>query len=222
MSPRVLAICSSTLLVLQFGKQFLHFFGAAVDFAFERAPLHGLADGGADGGEVERLVDVIARAQPQRLSDRVRRLKRRHHDRLDVRVHIFETFQNFDARHAGHANVQHGHVNGMFLRQLNRRWPVLGHQHVVFVLENDPQRLPRTILIVHHQQRAAAFAQRRAVTLNRIAFGNQWFSGQSHVWKSTFLYNSGKDVEWRYFTPILLSLKNKPTAHAAFPMPARL
>src|ERR1019366_8751733 len=208
------------LLVLQFGKQFLHFFGVAVNFTFERAPLHRLADGGADGGKVERLVDVIARAQPQCLTNRVRRFKRRHHDHLDARVHVFEAFQNFDARHAGHANVQHRHVNEMLLRQINRRWSVLGHQHIVFVLENNPQRLSRPVLVVHNQQRAAAFAKRRAVALNGIALGNQWFNGQSHVWKSTFLFNSSKDVERRYCTPIFFALKNKPTAHAAFPMPA--
>ena len=73
-------------LFLQFVQQLLDFFRAAVDFAFEHPALHRLADGGAHRRDVERLVDVVARAEPQRLADRVRRLKRRHHDRLDVRL----------------------------------------------------------------------------------------------------------------------------------------
>ena len=101
-------------LVLQFGEELLDFFRAAVDFAFQRAPLHRLADRGANGRDVKRLVDVIARAQPQGLADRVRGFKRRDHDRLDVGIHVFEAFENLDARHAGHADVQHRHVNRIF------------------------------------------------------------------------------------------------------------
>ena len=37
------------LLVLQFVEQFLELFGVGVDFALERAPLHGAGDGGAHG-----------------------------------------------------------------------------------------------------------------------------------------------------------------------------
>ncbi|MEI9864264.1 MAG: hypothetical protein WDN00_06860 [Limisphaerales bacterium] len=71
---------------LQVGKQLLHFFCAAVHFAFHRATLHRLTDGGADGREIKRLVDVVARPQLQRLPDCVCGLKGRHHDHLDVRL----------------------------------------------------------------------------------------------------------------------------------------
>ena len=143
-------------LVLQFRQQFLDFFRAAVNFAFQHPALHGLGDGGSNGCDVEWLVDVVTRAQSQRLPDGVRRLECRHHDRLDFRVHKFEAFQNFDARHARHADVQHRHVNRMFLRQLNRRRPVLGHQQIVFILENNAQRLARAVLVVHNQQQTAS------------------------------------------------------------------
>ena len=84
-------------LVLQFGQELLDFFRAAVNFAFQRAPLHCLADRGANDGDVKRFVDVVARAQPQGLADRVRGFERRDHDRLDVGIHVFEAFEHFDA-----------------------------------------------------------------------------------------------------------------------------
>ena len=112
--------------------------------------------GGAHGGDVKRLVDVIAGAQPQRLADGVRGFERRHHHRLDVGIHVFQAFEHFDAGHAGHADVQHRHVNFVFLRQFDRRRPVLGHQQIIIVLENDAQRLARPLLVIHNQQRALA------------------------------------------------------------------
>jgi len=54
-------------LVLQFRQKFVDFFGAAVNFTFQHPPLHRGVDGAANGGDVERFVDVIRRAQPQRL-----------------------------------------------------------------------------------------------------------------------------------------------------------
>ncbi len=161
MSPRVLAICSSTRWFCSSASSSWTFSALLWISLSEHPALHRLADGAADGGDVERLVDVVARAQPQRLPDRVRRLKRRDHDRLDVRPHEPQPLQHFDARHARHADVQDRHVNVVLLRQFNRRRPVLGHQQIVIVLENHPQRHPRPFLVVHDQQRAAPFGRCR-------------------------------------------------------------
>ena len=159
-----------------------------MDFAFEDAALHRLADGGAHRRNVKRLVDVITGAEPERLPDGVGRLERRHHDRLHFGLHVFQALQNLDARHAGHADVQHRHVNVMFLRQLNRRRAVLGHEQVVVVLENYPQRLARAVFVVHNQQRAALFGGRGRLTEigHRDGGFRQWVCSQGHVGQSGF------------------------------------
>ena len=112
------------MLVLQFGQQLLDFLRAAVDFALERAALHRLAHGGAHRREVERLVDVIAGAQAQRFPDRVGRLKRRHHDRLHVRLHILEivfVLENHPQRLARPVLVIHDQQGAPAFRHRRRR-----------------------------------------------------------------------------------------------------
>ena len=105
---------------------------------------------------VKRLVDVVAGPQPQRLPHGVGGLEGGHHDHLDVGIDVFEPFEHLDARHARHANIQNGHINLVVLGQLDGGGAVGGHQHLVFVLEDDPQRLPRTFLVIHDQERALA------------------------------------------------------------------
>ena len=127
------------LLALELAQQLLQLVGVGVDFAFEAAPLHGVGHGGAHGGNVERLVDVIARPQPQRLPHGVRGLESGHHHRLDARVHKLQPLQHFDAGHARHANVQHRHVDPVLLGQFDRRGAVAGQQDIIFILKDDPQ-----------------------------------------------------------------------------------
>ena len=79
-------------LILQFGQQLVDFFGAIVDFAFEHAALHRLTNSVADSADVPRLVEVVARAQTQRLPHGIRRLKRRNHYCLYVWTHKPEPF----------------------------------------------------------------------------------------------------------------------------------
>ena len=140
------------VVALQFGQELLELFGVAADFALQRAPMHRVGHGRPHRGDVERLVDVIAGAQPQGLPHRVGGLEGRHHDDLDAGIHVLETFQQFDPRHARHADIQDGHINLVALGQLDGRGAVGSHPHLVFVLENDAQRLPRPFLVVHHQE----------------------------------------------------------------------
>ena len=114
--------------------------------------MHRAGHGRPHGGEVEGLVDVVAGAQPQGLAHGLGGLEGRHHDDLDAGVDGLEPFQQFDSRHARHADVQHGHIDFMELGQLEGEGAVRGHPHFVFVPENEAQRLPRPFLVVHHEQ----------------------------------------------------------------------
>ena len=116
----------------------LEFFGVGVDFAFQRVPLHGVRDGGAHGGNIERLIDVVAGAQAQRLAHGIGRLEGGHHHHLDAGINVFQAFEGFDPGHARHANVQHGGINPVCLGQFDCRRAIAGHQDMVIILENDP------------------------------------------------------------------------------------
>ena len=65
------------------------------------------------------------------------------------------------------ANVQHRDVNLVLLGQFDRGGAVAGHEDVVIVLENDPERLARPVFVIHNQQRAFAPGLRRRLRQRR-------------------------------------------------------
>ncbi len=140
------------VVALELGQELLEPFGVAADFALQGAAMHRVGHGRPHCRDVERLVDVIAGAEPQGLAHGFAGLEGRHHDDLDAGVHGLETFQQFDSRHAGHADIQDGDIDFVVLGQLDGGGPVGSHPHFVLVLENDVQRLPRPFLVVHHQE----------------------------------------------------------------------
>jgi len=92
-----------------------------------------------------------------------------------------------------------------------------------FILENHAQRLPRPVLVVHNQQRAAAFAKTLCCPPQRcLLLAINGSVVQSHVRKPAFLSNSSKNIEC-ITHPEILGLKNKasdsmsqPALFAAF------
>jgi hypothetical protein len=139
-------------LVVQFGLQGLEFFVVVEDFVRERVPLHGRGDRLANGGDVKRLVQIIARAQAQRPADGVHRFVSRQHDDFHRRLEGLELFQDFRPGHPGHTDVHHGGVDLVLFGQFQRARPVGGDEQVVIFLENDAQGLPRPFLIIHDQE----------------------------------------------------------------------
>ena len=106
----------------------------------------------AHRGEVKGLVDVVARAEPQRLPHRLGRFKRCHHHGLDARVEIAKAFENFNAGHARHANIKNSDIDSVILRDLDGRRPIFRHEYVKLVAEDDPQRHSRPLLIIDDQE----------------------------------------------------------------------
>ncbi len=102
-------------LFLQLDEQFLEFFCVGVDFAFEGASLHCRRHRSPHGGQIEWLVYVIAGTQAKGLAYGVGGLESSHHHYFDGRVHVFQSFQDIDAGHARHANIQHGDINSIIL-----------------------------------------------------------------------------------------------------------
>ena len=124
------------------------------DFLAEGTPFHRAGDGLAHGGNIKRLVEIIAGAEAQSQAERVHRFVSGEHDDFDARVHGLEMFEQFDAGHADHADVRDGDVNLVLLGQLDGAAAVVGHEQIVFILEDDAQRLPRPLLIIDDEKRA--------------------------------------------------------------------
>ena len=145
------------LLVVEFFLEFVQLLVVGVDLLGNQVAFHRVGNGGAHGGNVERLGQIIARSQPQRLPSRFNRLVGSQHDDLDRRIYFLELAQQFDSRHPGHADVQHRRVHGMLLHQFDGFVAVVRQQDVVVVLEDDAERLPRALFVVHDQQRTFWF-----------------------------------------------------------------
>ena len=140
------------LLVVQLLLEFVQFLVVGVDLLGNQVAFHRVGNRGAHGGNVERLGQIIARSQPQRLPRRFNRLVGRQHDDLDGRIYSLELAQQFDSRHPGHADVQHRNINSVVLRQIDRGWTVVSHKDLIVLFENHAHGLPWPLLIIHDQQ----------------------------------------------------------------------
>ena len=118
----------------------------------EDVPVHRIGNGRPHGGYVKGLGQIVTRPQAQRLAGCLYRLVSRQHDHLDGRINFLELAQQFDPRHPRHANVQHRRVHGMLPDQFDGLAAIVGQQDGVVVLEDDPQGLAGTLLVVHNQQ----------------------------------------------------------------------
>jgi len=77
----------------------------------------------------------------------------REHDGLDGRIEFLELLQQFNAGHAGHEDIQHGDMDFIFADALEGGDAIARKKDVVFVLEDNFQRLPRAVLVINDQQR---------------------------------------------------------------------
>ncbi len=120
--------------------------------AFPRGP----ADRRAHRGNIEGLVQVIARAEAKGAPRCLHSLVGREHHDLNVRVEVFEGAEEIDAGHALHQNIEDRDIDRMFHRDGDPVFAVAGDEHFIVILKNDPERLPRSLFVVHDQQRRLA------------------------------------------------------------------
>ena len=114
-----------------------------------------------DFGQLARLGDVVERAQANGLDGRFHAGVAGHDDRFGVRRNLLEMLEHFDARHARHAQIEDGRVEGALLERLERRPAVRADDDLV------PQ--PRQLrahellerLLVVGEQDAQALMRRR-------------------------------------------------------------
>ena len=102
--------------------------------------------------DVERLAQVVARAETHRFDGGVGRRERRDHDAEDVLIDLLRGAQHVDAAQIGHLDVRDQQIDRLALEQIDRRAAVVGEQHfVAFAPQHDREELPHRPLIVHDE-----------------------------------------------------------------------
>ena len=119
--------------------------------------------------DVERLAQVVARAQPHRLDGRVRGGKGGDHDAEDVLIDALRGAKHVHAAQVGHLDVRDQQVDRLPLDQGDRLAAVLGEEHVVALpLQDDRQQLAHRPLVVGDEDARSAALGR---DLRRLGIG---------------------------------------------------
>ncbi len=88
-------------------------------FDFEPAHMHGSQDRGHDDGKLERLEDIVERAELHGINRGLHRALTGHNDSDDVRIDLQRLAQELDAVHFGHHQVAQEQVEVAFAKLLD-------------------------------------------------------------------------------------------------------
>ena len=125
-----------------------HLVAQAHDFLFERAALEELAHLDAQRVDLEGLGHEVGGAELHRLDGGRDGARRREHQHRRRVVALGQLAQEVDAGATGHHEIEQHGVGGTLVEQRKSRVDVARGRHVELVLEQHPQRLADTGLIV--------------------------------------------------------------------------
>ena len=100
---------------------------------------------------VEGLGQVVEGAQLHRVDGGADGLDRGDQDHLDAVVHGFDALEHFDAVHLGKADVEKHEVHRAGAEPVERLLAVGGLEQVVLVLQDEPERLADSGIVIHDQ-----------------------------------------------------------------------
>jgi hypothetical protein len=100
---------------------------------------------------VERLADVIIRAQPERFLRGLQRAKPSQHDHRDVRIDLADAPQTINAARAGHADISDDGIRMFFLEKLDAGLDTIGGVDLIVRLQEHPQAFARTHFVIDDQ-----------------------------------------------------------------------
>jgi len=102
--------------------------------------------------QVRRLLDIVGRAETQRLQHRLLRAVRRHHDDAEGGVQALRLAQQIDAGDLRHPDVGDDQVEASFSQRVERRPAVIRGRYVISLTAKcEGQHLPHRRLIVHDE-----------------------------------------------------------------------
>src|SRR5262249_24998896 len=91
--------------------------------------------------DLERLRQVIDRAQLHRLHRGARRIDAGDHDDLEIALQRAQTTKELQAADAGHQDVEKNEVDATVPEQFQRCSAILRLEHVVFALQREAEEL---------------------------------------------------------------------------------
>ena len=105
-----------------------------------------------EAAEVDRLLDVVGRAELDRLDRVLHGRVPAHEHELDVRVAVLQVAQQLEPAHPGHADVGQDHVNGLLVERRQRRIRAVRDLHLEALLgEKDLEDLPDVRIVLHDE-----------------------------------------------------------------------
>ncbi len=118
--------------------------------------------------DVERLVDVVVGAHPERLDRRLGRGEGGDHDAGEIRVHPLRRAQHVEPGHVGHVDVRDQQIDRPALELVEGLPPVLGHHHLVaLAAEDDGEQLAHRPLVVDDEDAARCVRRPAALSPDR-------------------------------------------------------
>ena len=100
---------------------------------------------------VERLIDVITGAEPQRFLCGFESAETGEHDDGKMWINFTDSSQTFDAGGTRHADVHHDGIGLFLLQEFNAGIDAIGRMHILIWLEQHAQALARTHFVVDNQ-----------------------------------------------------------------------
>ena len=127
--------------------------------AMDASALDVPADDVAHFASVERLADVIVRAEPQRFLRGLERAESRQHDHRDMRIDLADPPQAIDAVRARHADVADDRVGPFLAQQANAGFDGIRGVHLVVRLQEHAQTFARANFIIddEHLRQVAGY-----------------------------------------------------------------
>ena len=105
-----------------------------------------------EAAEVDRLLDVVGRAELDCLDRVLHGRVRAHEHELDVRVAVLQVAQQLEPAHPGHADVGQDHVNRLLVERRQRRIRAVRDFHLEALLgEKDLEDLPDVRIVLHDE-----------------------------------------------------------------------
>ena len=102
---------------------------------------------------VERLLQIVIRAEADRFLGGLERAEPGEHDHGDGRIDFPDLAEPLDPRFDRHADIHHHRIRLALLEQLNAPVHGIGAKDVEAVLQENSKALPRTTLVVDHEHR---------------------------------------------------------------------
>ena len=140
------------MLIVDDPLKFVKLLVAPLELDRRAALLRRMSHRSPHGGNIERLVQIIAGPETERLPRCLDRLVCGQHDYLDGWIDRLQLLQKLHPGHSHHHDIANRYIDVPFFRDGNRVDPVRGEDDLVVVFKYDAQGLARAFFIIDDQE----------------------------------------------------------------------